>query len=146
MSSYYSPSVDESSDIYSLYSHPMTRLNTAECSESVQTPTDVLSTRQQQPKHGVVGPRSMNSRKEDGMVRVHAGVSDPAHIVRYLEHALDMVPEMQEMDAEPDGPYFSIPVKSMRATSKSNGLQRRKSTKELIDRFESLDTGKSNGL
>ncbi|KAA1473948.1 hypothetical protein DENSPDRAFT_931311 [Dentipellis sp. KUC8613] len=139
-----SSSLSPMDEIYSLYSQPaMTRANTASTSEPLPTPLDGLLSRRGS-KQGVSGPRKMNARRDNDMVRVYSQTSDPARS-HYGDRPLDAVPEMQEYSAEPYEDYFSLPYPgTAQPVLEPPPLLRRKSTKDLIDRFESMYSGSSS--
>ncbi|KAI0305671.1 hypothetical protein B0F90DRAFT_1699893 [Multifurca ochricompacta] len=136
--------MDNVSEIYSLYSHPMTRGTTADYSEYLPTPLDGPEV-PKNPKSAFLGQRSM-SDNNGNLVRVD---SSSSHTTRshYEDGILDAFPNPpefrspQDSGPEPYEEYFFIPVPKDR--SGSNDLQRRRSTKELIKRFESISAGNS---
>lgn len=133
-SSAYSP-MDESSEIYSLYSHPaMTRTNTAEYSENLQTPANDIE-RRVSIKPSVSGPRTMHRRGEGDTARIASGFPDTMHF-QAPSRSLAMVLETQEIEHDS---YFSLPPAFPPLGSDTSALRRRRSTKELIHQFESLD-------
>ncbi|KAI0066143.1 hypothetical protein BV25DRAFT_1507948 [Artomyces pyxidatus] len=145
MTSSYMSSADDSSDIFSLYSYaPMTRATSVEGSDALPTPLDPCGSRYPQ-KQQLSGPRSMTSRKEGTLVRHYSEASDAARS-RYTDRTLDIVPEVQEYmqdsmsgyGPEPYEEYFSIPVTRTDIAPRTSSLQRHRSTKELINRFESM--------
>ncbi|KAI0266742.1 hypothetical protein BC834DRAFT_111163 [Gloeopeniophorella convolvens] len=131
--------MDDTSEIYSLYSYPMTRGTSAACSEYLPTPLDGPAAHHSS-KASFMGPRSMLFDREN-LVRVHSASSHTASF-RVADRTLGAVPESQEFRSPQDyGPepyeeYFSIPVP--RPGSGSGDVQRRGSAKELIKRFESM--------
>lgn len=110
-------SSDGFSEVSSLFSHPTTRCSsiTTHYNDSLLTPCEKAAP----VKHEITGPRRM--------IR---------HSLRAQPNTeLSSVPETAEVDPEPHGPYFSIPING---TSDSD-IQHHKSTKDLISRFESLE-------
>ncbi|KAI0040032.1 hypothetical protein FA95DRAFT_1566759 [Auriscalpium vulgare] len=137
--------MDDVSDIFSLYSHPMTvGGGTSEGSDPLPTPLDHPAHRPSF-KSAVTGPRSIISRREnDKLVRAYSEASDAVRS-RYADGGgLEIVPESLEY-MSPHGPepyeeYFAVPVQPVAPASRKSSLQRQKSTKELINRFESLSS------
>ena len=130
--------MDNVSEIYSLYSGPMTRGSSAACSESEYLPTPLGGPRALQvTKPAFLGPRSMPDNNVD-LVRVHSSLTHDPQYEDGGPTAFPMLPEFrspQDCGPEPYEEYFSIPI------SKNNpGLNdaRRRPTKELIKRFESM--------
>ncbi|THH15640.1 hypothetical protein EW146_g4865 [Bondarzewia mesenterica] len=132
--------MDETSEIYSLYSHPaMTRASTADYSEPVATPLDVDEIESRSSlKQSVLGPRLMSTRRNGDTARVYSGASDVPHL-QSADRPLTMVPETREYDPEPYGPYFSRQPNQLSSSSGAKDLKRHRSTKELIRQFELLD-------
>jgi hypothetical protein len=99
---------------------------------------------QQNAKPAFRGPRSMPHNHTD-LVRVHS--SSTAHGSRYADgdqNAFPMPPEFrspQECGPEPYEEYFSIPLS--RENPVLTDARRRRSTKELIKRFESMSVDDS---
>ena len=137
--------MDNVSEIYSLYSHRMAHDSSTATPESEDLPTP-LGGPMAQPntKASFMGPRSMPHNHAD-LVRVHS--SSTAHGSRYEDgdqNAFPMPPEFrspQECGPEPYEEYFSIPLS--RENPVLNDAQRRRSTKELIKRFESMSVDDS---
>jgi hypothetical protein len=132
--------MDNVSEIYSLYSHRMADGSCAATSESEDLPTPLGGpTAQQNTKPAFMGPRSM-PHNHAGLVRVHSSLT--AHGSRYEDgdqNTFPMPPEFrspQECGPEPYEEYFSIPLSGENPVP--NDARRRRSTKELIKRFESM--------
>jgi hypothetical protein len=137
--------MDNVSEIYSLYSHRMAHGSSAATSESEYLPTPLGGpTAQQNTKLVFTGPRSMPHNHAD-LVRVHS--SSTAHGSHYGDddqNAFPTPPEFlspQECGPEPYEEYFSIPLS--RENPVLNDARRRRSTKELIKRFESMSVDSS---
>ncbi len=137
--------MDNVSEIYSLYSHRMGHGSGAATSDSEDLPTPLGGlTAQQNTTLAFMGPRSM-PRNNTGLVRVHS--SSSAHGSRYEDGDQDsfpMPPEFrspQECGPEPYEEYFSIPISE--ENPGVNDARRRRSTKELIKRFESMSADNS---
>ncbi|EGO00087.1 hypothetical protein SERLA73DRAFT_152204 [Serpula lacrymans var. lacrymans S7.3] len=116
---------DASSGIFSMYSHPMTRASSAtENTEPLITPMDEIPVNRN-PKQNILGPRNMSIGNYDrSAVSTRSAASD------MLSPRSNIVPRGPgECDPEPIGPYFSLPRGS---------VQRQKSTKQLISRYESI--------
>lgn len=117
------------------FPHPLTRASTAQESEPVLTPPDI--TPGYDFKTGFAGhlvptirqQRSMCSSTGAGSSYFN-GIPDGLHAIR----------EDGQYDPEPYGPYFSLPIDP---TSNAPSLTRRGTTKELISRFESLESGRA---
>ena len=131
--------MDNASEIYSLYSHRMAHGSSAATSESEDIPTPLGGpTVQQNTKPVFIGPRSMPHNHAD-LVRVRS--SSTAHDSRYedgYQNAFPTPPEFrspQECGPEPYEEYF-IPFSKENLVL--NDARRRRSTKELIKRFESM--------
>ncbi len=138
--------MDNVSEIYSLYSHRMGHGSGAATSDSEDLPTPLGGlTAQQNTTLAFMGPRSM-PRNNTGLVRVHS--SSSAHGSRYEDGDQDsfpMPPEFrspQECGPEPYEEYFSIPISE--ENPGVNDARRRRSTKELIKRFESMSADNSH--
>ena len=133
--------MDNFSEIYSLYSHPMTRGTSAACSEDLPTPLEG-PTPHENTKTASLGPRSMPDNN-GYLVRVHSS----SHDSRYEGGILDTFPQPPEFRSpqgcgpEPYEEYFPIPVS--KDNSGPNNVRRRRSTKELIKRFESMSVDNS---
>lgn len=133
--------MDNFSEIYSLYSHPMTRGTSAACSEDLPTPLEG-PTPHENTKTASLGPRSMPDNN-GYLVRVHSS----SHDSRYEGGILDTFPQPPEFRSpqgcgpEPYEEYFPIPVS--KDNSGPNNVRRRRSTKELIKRFESMNVDNS---
>jgi hypothetical protein len=130
--------VDNVSEIYSLYSHPRTGA-TSTASEYPPTPLGgPTASRNTNPTS--VSPRSIPDDNDD-LVRVH---SSSTHDYRYgdgIQTAFSTPPEFcspQQCGPEAYEEYFSIPVSKEHAGLNDNDMRRRRSTKELIKRFESM--------
>jgi hypothetical protein len=137
--------MDNVSEIYSLYSHRMAHGSSAATSESEDLPTPLGGpTAQQNTKPAFMGPRSMPHNHAE-LVRVHS--SSTAHGSRYEDgdqNAFSMPPEFrspQECGPEPYEEYFSIPLSRENPVLKD--ARRRRSTKELIKRFETMTVDNS---
>ena len=137
--------MDNVSEIYSLYSHRMAQGSSAATSESEDLPTPLGGPMAQlNTKPAFMGPRSMPLNHAD-LVRVHS--SSTMHGSRYEDGdqiAFPMPPEFrspQECGPEPYQEYFSIPLS--RENPVPNDARRRRSTKELIKRFESMSVDNS---
>ncbi|KZT10708.1 uncharacterized protein LAESUDRAFT_346053 [Laetiporus sulphureus 93-53] len=123
---------DASSEIFSLYSHPMTRASSVtDDSDPLVTPMDEATI--------IQGSKSnFSGGKTSGdFVRVRSLSPEPSRCLP-RETRLEVLHEVGEPDMEPYGPYFSLPRDP---TSTSSGLTRRRTTKELIGRFESMTPG-----
>ena len=131
--------MDSASEIYSSYSIPTSRGTSETCSVALPTPLDGL-TNQKRSNPAFVGPRIMPPNKA-GLVRVHSSRST---VSCYEDEILLNAPEFrspQECGPEPYEEYFSIP-----GPKGGHGLddaRRRRSTKELIKRFESISADNS---
>ena len=139
--------MDNVSEIYSLYSHRMAHGSSAATPESEDLPTPLEArglTAQQTTKPVFIGPRSMPHNHAD-LVRVYS--SSATHDSRYEDDdqsAFPPLPEFrspQECGPEPYEEYFSIPLS--RENPVLNDARRRRSTKELIKRFESMSVDNS---
>lgn len=116
----------DGSEVSSLFSHPITRCSsiTTDHADSLLTPLEKTVPI----KHEINGPRRM--------MRNSARIQPTTEESRRLFP----VPETAEFDPEPYGPYFSIPVAGAALSNSNNpAVQRNKSTKDLISRFESLE-------
>ncbi|KAF8265235.1 hypothetical protein EI94DRAFT_1804674 [Lactarius quietus] len=132
--------MDNASEIYSLYSSPSTSHGTsATCSADLPTLLDGPTS----PKNAnpaFVGPRVMPNNKAD-IVRVYSS-SPRSTASRYEDEILEAFPNPpefrspQECGPEPYEEYFSIPVPKYRLGL--DDARHRRSTKELIKRFESI--------
>ena len=136
--------VDNASEIYSLYSHPLTSRTGAACLESEYPLTPLEErTAPQNTKPTFLGPRSMPDNDDD-LVGLR---TSPKHVSRYedsIQNACPTPPEFrspQDCGPEPYEEYFSIPVSKKH--SDQNDARRRRSTKELINRFESMSADNS---
>jgi hypothetical protein len=134
--------MDNVSEIYSLYSRPMTRGASVTGSEFVPTPLEGLMS-QETTKPAILGPRSMpdNSRS---FVRAHSPSSHNSRHEEVILAAFPKPPEFrspQDSGPEPYEDYFSIPL--LKENSGPNDVRRRRSTKELIRRFESMNADNS---
>ena len=134
--------MDNVSEIYSLYSGPMTRGSSAACSESEYLPTPLGGPRALQTKPAFVGPRSMPYNNTD-LVRVHSSLTHDSQYEDGGQNAFPMLPEFrspQDCGPEPYEEYFSIPI-----SKNTPGLNdaRRRPTRELIKRFESMGADNS---
>ncbi|TCD66723.1 hypothetical protein EIP91_001016 [Steccherinum ochraceum] len=109
---------------------PLTRASTAYDSEPVLTPTDITPGYQYK---GGYGGGGVGIRQECS-VGSSAGGSSYLH---GIPQGLNAIREDGQYDAEPFGPYFSLPVNSTAAPPR---LFRRTTTKELISRYESLES------
>jgi len=130
--------MDNVSEIYSLYSHRTPHVSSAATSESEDLPTPLGGpTALQDTKPAFMGPRSMPHNNAD-FVRVHS--SSTAHGSCYEDgdqSAFPTLPEFrspQECGPEPYEEYFSIPI----SRNNNDDARRRRSTKDLIKRFESM--------
>ena len=137
--------MDNVSEIYSLYSHRTAHGSNAVTPESEELPTPLGGpTAQQNTKPVFMGPRSMPLNHAD-LARVHS--SSIAHDSRYVDGdkiAFPTPPEFlspQECGPEPYEEYFSIPLS--KENPDLNDAPRRRSTKELIKRFESMSADDS---
>ena len=132
------------SEIYSLYSNPTSRGTSATCSVGLPTPLDG-PTALKNANPVFVGPRVIPNNKA-GLVRVHSS-SSRSTASRYEDEILEAFPNPpefrspQECGPEPYEEYFSIPVPKDRLGL--NDARRRRSTKELIKRFESISADNS---
>ena len=136
--------MDNVSEIYSLYSGPMTRGSSVACSESEYLPTPLGGPRPLQiTKAAFLGPRSMPYNSTD-LVRVRSSLTDDS---RYEDGGPNTFPKLPEFRSphdcgpEPYEEYFSIPISQDNAVL--DDVQRRRSTKELIKRFESMNADNS---
>ena len=138
--------MDNVSEIYSLYSHPPSHRTSATCSVDLSAPSDGPTT-QKNANPAFVGPRIMPSNK-GGLIRVHSS-SSHSTASRYEDEILEAFPNPpefrspQECGPEPYEEYFSIPVSKDRLGL--DNARRRRSTKELIKRFESISADNSPG-
>jgi hypothetical protein len=136
---------DNVSVIHSLYYHPRTRDTSTARSESNYLPTPLEGPgAQQSSKPAFIGPRSLPGPKGD-LARVHS----PTHDSRFdgLQDPFPTPPEFrspQECGPEPYEEYFSIPVS--KENLDLNDVRRRRSAKELIKRFESMNAANSSRL
>src|SRR6266404_663552 len=136
--------MDNVSEIDSLYSRPTSRGTSATRSVDLPTPLDG-QTAQKNANSAIVGPRIMPSNKE-GLVRVHSS-SSRSTASRYEDEILEAFPQPpefrspQESGPEPYEEYFSIPVSKERIDH--DDARSRRSTKELIKRFESISAENS---
>ena len=135
---------DNVSAIYSLYSRPITRGTSAACSESEYLPTPLGGpTTHESTKPTFLGPRSMPGHN-GVLVRIHSSATHNARYDDMVQSAFPNPPEFrspQDCGPEPYEEYFSIPV--LRKNTGKHDMQRRRSTKELIKRFESLSADNS---
>lgn len=138
--------VDNASEIYSLYSHPVTSRAGAASSASEYPPTPFggpTASRKTNPTS--IGSRSMPDDNDD-LVRVH---SSSTHDYRYgdgIQTTFLTPPEFcspQQCGPEAYEEYFSIPVSKEHAGLNDSDMQRRRSTKELIKRFELMSVDNS---
>ncbi|KAH8107755.1 hypothetical protein BXZ70DRAFT_9414 [Cristinia sonorae] len=115
----------------SLYSvpQPLTRESTAYESEQVLTPTDIIPG--QRFKGGAIGTGAPLIRRERSVLPSSDGYS--------FVDRLNAIREDGHYDPEPYGPYFSLPVDPAACTT----LSRRTTTKDLISRYESLESTSS---
>jgi len=133
---------DNVSEIYSLYSRSMTpsRVAGSASSKLEDFPTPLGGPMAQQTTKPVLGPRSMPDKNGD-LIRVHPSS------MRYEDSVQDPIPIRPEFRSphdsgpEPYEEYFSIPT--IKESSGLNDMRRRRSTKELIKRFESMGTENS---
>lgn len=136
--------MDNASEMYSLYSNPTSRGTSATCSVELPTPLDG-PTAQINANPAFVGPRVMPNNKA-GLARVHSS-SSRSTVSRYEDEILEAFPNPpefhspQEYGPEPYEEYFSIPVSKDRLGP--DDARRRRSTKELIKRFESISADNS---
>jgi hypothetical protein len=133
---------------YSLYSHPTPRGTSATCSVGLSTPFDgPTAQKNANANPAFVGPRIMPNNK-GSLVRVHSS-SSRSTASRYEDEILEAFPNPpefrspQECGPEPYEEYFSIPVSKDRPGL--DDARRRRSTKELIKRFESISADNSPG-
>ncbi|EED85457.1 predicted protein [Postia placenta Mad-698-R] len=125
---------DTSSEIYSLYSHPMTRASSiTQDSEPLTTPPDETFLGHRY-KAGTADGKAAASHDA-----VHIRSATP-ETPRYLapERRLDALHETPEHEESPYGPYFSLPRDPTSSGPSPAGLARKRTTKELIGRFESM--------
>lgn len=125
---------DTSSEIYSLYSHPMTRASSiTQDSEPLTTPPDETFLGHRY-KAGAADGKAAASHDA-----VHIRSATP-ETLRYLapERRLDALHETPEHEESPYGPYFSLPRDPTSSGPSPAGLARKRTTKELIGRFESM--------
>ncbi|PCH43387.1 hypothetical protein WOLCODRAFT_164398 [Wolfiporia cocos MD-104 SS10] len=121
---------DVSSEIYSLYSHPMTRANSS--TEGTDPPLTPLDEPQRlDPYH-----KGSRSSAQDVAVRIRSTTPESGQFPS-REPPLNALPELDEYNPEPYGPYFSLPRDPTQGESPS-ALTRRGTTKALIGRYESL--------
>ncbi|SRR6266702_1138650 len=136
--------MDNISEIYSLYSHPTSRGTSATCSVGLSTPLDG-PTAQKNANPAFVGPRIMPNNK-GALVRAHSS-SSRSTASRYEDEIIESVPNPpefrspQDCGPEPYEEYFSIPVSKDRLGL--DDARCRRSTKELIKRFESISADNS---
>ena len=132
--------MDNVSD-FSMYSRPTSRGTSA---TGLSTPLDG-PTAQKNANPAFVGPRIMPNNK-GGLVRVQSS-SSRSTASRYEDEILEAFPNPpefrspQECGPEPYEEYFSIPVSDDRLGL--DDARRRRSTKELIKRFESISADNS---
>jgi hypothetical protein len=139
--------MDNVSEIYSLYSHPMTSRTGATSSASEYPPTPLGGPAAlHNTKPTFMGPRSMPDDNSD-VVRVHSSsIHDPRYEDGIQTAAFSTPPEFcspQHCGPEAYEEYFSIPISKEYAGLNNDDVQRRRSTKELIKRFESMSTDSS---
>jgi hypothetical protein len=136
--------MDNASEIYSLYSNPTSRGTSAPCSVELPTPLD-RPMAQKNANPVFVGPRIMPNNKAT-LARMHSS-SSRSTASRYEDEILEAFPNPpefrspQEYGPEPYEEYFSIPVSKDRLGL--DDARRRRSTKELIKRFESISADNS---
>ncbi|KAI0930195.1 hypothetical protein AcV5_006976 [Taiwanofungus camphoratus] len=127
---------DAPSEILSLYSHPMTRASSStQDSEHLATPLDEASFHRGQ-KPGVSVP---SSRFSSNVIKIRS--ETPELQLNLSERQVRPPSETGQYDVEPYGPYFSLPVDPIANTS---ALTRRRTTKELIGRYESMNSQPSS--
>jgi len=132
--------VDNVSEIYSLYSHPVTSRAGSASRQSDYPPTPLgEQTAPQNTKPTLVGPRSKPANNIRDSVQVYPlSAHDPPYRDG-VQNAFSTPPEFrspQECGPEPYEEYFSIPIP--KEFSGPDDMRRRRSTKELIQRFESM--------
>lgn len=142
--SIFTHTMDNVSEIYSLYSSSMARGSSTACSGSEYLPTPSEGpTTQQITKPVFLGPRSMPYSNAD-LVRSRPS---SAHDSCYEDRGPDAFPKLpefrspQDCGPEPYEEYFSIPIS--RENLGLNDARRRRSAKELIKRFESMSADNS---
>jgi hypothetical protein len=134
--------MDNVSEIYSLYSRPMTRGTSTTGSEYLPTPLEGPMS-QENTKPSILGPRSMPDNNRS-FVRAHSPSSHNSRHEEVILGAFPKPPEFRSPQAsgpEPYEEYFSIPL--LKDNSGPNDVRRRRSTKELIKRFESMNADNS---
>ncbi|KAH9951555.1 hypothetical protein B0H21DRAFT_880399 [Amylocystis lapponica] len=130
---------DASSESYSLYSHPvsMTRASSStQDSEPIATPLDEF-TLNRTSKAGERGSRGTGGGKSAAYgdaVRIRSGTPDTSQYP-LRDRQVESIPEPTQ-DLEPYGPYFSLPRDP---TGGAAGLTRRRTAKELIGQYESME-------
>src|SRR5712691_3342276 len=136
--------VDNVSEIYSLYSHLVTSRAGSANRQSDYPPTPSGGpTAPKNTKPTLVGPRSMPDNIRDS-VQVHSSSTHDSPYTDCVQNAFSTPPEFrspQECGPEPYEDYFSIPVS--KEFSGPDDMRRRRSTKELIQRFESMSADNS---
>ncbi|PCH39179.1 hypothetical protein WOLCODRAFT_167840 [Wolfiporia cocos MD-104 SS10] len=121
---------DVSSEIYSLYSHPMTRANLS--TEGTDPPLTPLDEPQRlDPYH-----KGSRSSAQDVAVRIRSTTPESGQFPS-REPPLNALLELDEYNPGPYGPYFSLPHDPTQGESPI-ALTRRGTTKALIGRYESL--------
>ncbi|KAL6310398.1 hypothetical protein BKA93DRAFT_755888 [Sparassis latifolia] len=123
---------DVSSEIYSVYLQPMTRASSAtQDSESLSTPMDEL------PLPRNCKTRGFGSSKlAVDAVRIQSGTPDVSQC-HMRDRPLGSLSGMLRGDTEQRDSYFAIPLDS---AADAIPLARRKTTKELIGRYESMSS------
>lgn len=138
--------VDNVSEIYSLYSHPVTSRAGSASRQSDYPPTPSGGpTAPKNTKPTLVGPRSMPDNIRDS-VQVHSLSTHDSPYTDCVQNAFSTPPEFrspQECGPEPYEEYFSIPVPKEFLGPGPDEVRRRRSTKELIQRFESMSADNS---
>ena len=135
---------DNASEIYSLYSHPVTSRAGSASRQSDHPPTPAGGpTVPRNTKPTLVGPRSMPDNIRDSVQVRPLSVHDSPY--RHgVQNAFSTPPEFrspQECGPEPYEEYFFIPIP--KELSGPEDVRRRRSTKELIQRFESMSASNS---
>ncbi|KAI0317198.1 hypothetical protein OF83DRAFT_1172193 [Amylostereum chailletii] len=133
MAFFRSSSVDESSDIYSLYSHPA--IAQADNATDGLPVSNDYSSLANHAKRSVSGPRTMGARRD-----IDTGVfSSEAESGSYGRRGV--LSPVEEYIQEPYEEYFTPSPRQPRQKAQAlreETLQRHRSTKELINRFETM--------
>lgn len=117
---------------------PMTRASTAQESDQVLTPRDAFGYPQLPPQEKETNVyRSDTYQLADGLGDRTYGPKSRASTVKRSSYTQEGV----ESEIEPHGPYFSLPRDP---TAEKTPLSRQKTTKELVGRYESIDSRTSS--